>query len=197
VLLHDHGALQEWGYVACSRARLETRLYLADYNRLERETPLREPDPGAPPERAARALQRPAAEPLALDQRPDRTDTIIRFLAQQKKQLDRQCQNTTERLAAAHRELEHVHWWNRDRRTELQTEIAFYETVLERADATSEQLRERSERRSRMLALARQRDEQLPTRRPEPPQPRLQREPRASDFLCRRFSRVVGRRSGS
>lgn len=79
VLLDDHGALQEWGYVACSRARLETRLYLADRDLLERETPLRDPDSPAPPERAARALQRPAAEPLALEQRRQRPDTIISF----------------------------------------------------------------------------------------------------------------------
>jgi hypothetical protein len=37
VLLDDQGALQEWGYVACSRARMETRLYLTDVAR-ERET---------------------------------------------------------------------------------------------------------------------------------------------------------------
>ena len=28
VLLHGEGALREWGYVACSRARTETRLYV-------------------------------------------------------------------------------------------------------------------------------------------------------------------------
>jgi ATP-dependent exoDNAse (exonuclease V) alpha subunit len=61
VLLPDHGALQEWGYVACSRARTETRLYLTERDGLECETPLRQPTPAAPPERAARALQRPAA----------------------------------------------------------------------------------------------------------------------------------------
>ena len=42
VLVEDRGALQEWGYVACSRARRETRLYLA--------TPPLDPDlPGRRP----------------------------------------------------------------------------------------------------------------------------------------------------
>lgn len=76
VLLHDRGALQEWGYVACTRTRLETRLYLADRNTVERETPLREADRAAPPERAARVLQHSAAEPLALDQRRGQGDRL-------------------------------------------------------------------------------------------------------------------------
>jgi hypothetical protein len=52
-LFPDQGALREWGYVARSRARTETHLYLAERDALERETPLREL----------------SAEPLALDQK--------------------------------------------------------------------------------------------------------------------------------
>jgi conjugative relaxase-like TrwC/TraI family protein len=177
VLLHDQGALQEWGYVACSRARLETRLYLADRDTLERETPLREPDPEYPPERAARALQRPAAEPLALDQSRERPDSIIRFLTQQQEQLDRQRERTTEQLVAAQRKLEHLQWWNRGRRTELETEVALRRQVLERADEKREQLLRLTELRSQKLALARERDELTPSLRPDPPRPRLEREP--------------------
>jgi hypothetical protein len=138
---------------------------------------MREPDPAAPAERAARALQRPAAERLALDQRTERPDTIIRFLAQQQEQVDRQRERTAEQLAATQRELEHLHWWNRDRRAELETEIDLRETALERADDKSEQLRVRAKQRSQTLALARERDELSPSLQPEPPRPRLEREP--------------------
>lgn len=180
ILLHDQGALQEWGYVACSRARLETRLYLADRDTLERETPLREPDPAAPPERAARALKQSAAEPLALDQR-QRRDTILNVLAQQHDRLERQRQQTAQRLAAAERELEQLHWWNRAARTGLESEIARDRQALERAEEKQEQLRQRGEQRSRMVALDRERDELTSSLRPEParrsPAVKLQREP--------------------
>jgi hypothetical protein len=67
VLVHGEGALQEWGCVACSRARAETRLYLAG-RAIEREAHGRERDPRSSPERAARALGSSASEPLALEQ---------------------------------------------------------------------------------------------------------------------------------
>ncbi len=38
VLLPDQGALREWGYVACSHARAQTHLYLAERAAIERET---------------------------------------------------------------------------------------------------------------------------------------------------------------
>jgi conjugative relaxase-like TrwC/TraI family protein len=168
VLLHDQGDLQEWGYVACSRARSETRLYLADPDHaLERETPLRHPDPAGPPERAALALARPVAEPLAHDQRPERRDSVVRFLAQQQEQLDRQRERTTEQLATARRELEHLHWWNRDRRAALETEIALHRAALDRADRKREQLRVLAQQRTKNLLLARERDELTRSRRPE------------------------------
>jgi hypothetical protein len=182
VLLPDQGALQEWGYVACTRARLQTRLYLTDRDALERETPLREPDPAAPPERAALALLRSSAEPLALDQRRQRGDTSLNFLSQQQEKLERHRKRTTEQLTAARRELEHLHWWNRDRRAELQTEIALHHETLERADAKAEQLRQHAEQRSRKLALERERDEALRALQPElarrSPTIKLEREPR-------------------
>jgi conjugative relaxase-like TrwC/TraI family protein len=40
VLLPDAGALREWGYVACSRARADTHVYLCERDAIERETPL-------------------------------------------------------------------------------------------------------------------------------------------------------------
>ncbi len=177
VLLHDQGSLQEWGYVACSRARLQTRLYLADRETLDRETPLRDPEPVAPPERAARALERSSAEPLALDQRRERADPTLRLVAQQQEQLRRQRERTSERLKAAERELQHLHWWNRDRRGELATEITLDRTALAHANERSEELTRLAERRSRLLALARERDDLTPSRRPELRAPRLEREP--------------------
>jgi len=178
VLLRDQGALQEWGYVACSRARLETRLYLADRDGSERERPLRQGDLAGPPERAARALQRSSIEPLALDQRRDRPDPTLRLVAQQQEQLAQQRRRMSERLDAAERELQQLRWWNRDRRGELAAEIALDRIALERVDQRSEELTRIAERRSRLLALARDRDDRTPSRRPGPRAPRLKREPR-------------------
>lgn len=45
VLLPDQGALRERGYVACSRARTETHVYLAELDAIERETPPPRTDP--------------------------------------------------------------------------------------------------------------------------------------------------------
>lgn len=179
VLLPDQGALHEWGYVACSRARSQTHLYLAELDAIERETPLRKPDPAPPPERAARALKRSSAEPLALDQNPERRDRRMRLIARQQERLDRDRQHTTERLAAAQRDLRRLHWWNRESRAKLEAQIARDRLALVRADEKREQLRERGERRSQFLALARERDELTSPVRPQPPRPRLEREPPA------------------
>ncbi len=174
VFLHDQGALKEWGYAACSRARLQTRLYLADRDLLERETPLRQPDPFAPAERVARALRRPAAEPLALDQGRYRGDTILNYYAQQQKQLNRDLERTSGRLAAAERQLQQLRWWNRDRRSSLETEITDHRKLLARAEAKAERLRrdtelrlERLAQHSKTLALARERGELTPPLEPQ------------------------------
>lgn len=99
-----------------------------------RETPLRESDPAAPPERTARALERSAAEPLGLGQRRESRDTILNFLGQQQEKLERDRERTTEQLASTVRELKPLHWWNRDRRTELEAEITLHREALGRAD---------------------------------------------------------------
>ena len=67
VLVEDRGALQEWGYVACSRARRETRLYLATPP-LDPDLPGRAPQRDQVPERVVHALTASASEPLAIDQ---------------------------------------------------------------------------------------------------------------------------------
>jgi conjugative relaxase-like TrwC/TraI family protein len=182
VLLRDPGALQEWGYVACSRARLETRVYLADRDALERETPFRQPDPAGPPERAVHAPQRSAAEPLAFEQRPQRRDTTLNLLNQELEKLDRQRAHAAGRVAAAERELTQRRRWNFGRRAELESGIARYEKTLERADEKVEQLRDRVAERRKALARANERGESTPRLRPERPErsrtPKLDREPR-------------------
>ncbi|HXF97512.1 MAG TPA: MobF family relaxase [Gaiellaceae bacterium] len=178
VLLPDEGALREWGYVACSRARAETHLYLAQRDTLERETPLREPSPTGPPERAARALKRSSTEPLALDRTRLRRDATLRVLAKQQEHLDQLRGRTTERLATAQLEHKRLHWWNRgSRRFELEVEIARYMAVLERSDERRNQLIEHVERRSRFLALARERESRSPLLGLEPRRPGLEHAP--------------------
>lgn len=177
VLLADQGALREWGYVACSRARVETHIYLAEPDLLDRETPLRDPNRTAPADRAARALGRSSAEPLAIDQSRERRDTAMRLISQQQERLDQLREHTAQRVAAAERELKDLHWWNRASRAELEAQITRDGLALERADEKRVQLRQHAKQRSQFLALVRERDTLAPAPRPEPPRPRLEREP--------------------
>jgi conjugative relaxase-like TrwC/TraI family protein len=177
VLLPDQGALREWGYVACSRARAETHVYLAARDADERETPLHAPNRLATPECAARALQRSSAEPLAIDRSLEPRDPAMRVVAQEQERLDQLRERTAERLAAAQRELKNLHWWNRGGRAELESQVARDRSALERAEVKREQLREHAERRLQFLAITRERDELEARVRPEPPRPRLEREP--------------------
>jgi hypothetical protein len=159
--------------------RGETHVYLAERDLIERETPLPEPNPTAPAERAARALQRAAAEPLGIDRERERPDSTMRVIGEEQERLDGLRERTVERLAAAQGELRRLHWWNRGSRAELEAQIARDRVALERADEKREQLRERGERRSWFLAIARARDQLEPPLRPEPPRPRLEREPQS------------------
>jgi conjugative relaxase-like TrwC/TraI family protein len=135
VLLDDRGALHEWGYVACTRARRETRLYLAEHENLEPETPARDHDQHAPAERTARALERSAAEPLAVSQTPRRDDLSARLHARRRQELDQLHARTSQQLEAARDELEQLGRWNRsNRRSELQSEIVFRQTALRSID---------------------------------------------------------------
>ena len=66
VLADDQRALKEWGYVALTRSRHETRLYTIATD-LPPDAPPQRPEPADPVDRLAEALTRPAAETLALD----------------------------------------------------------------------------------------------------------------------------------
>jgi conjugative relaxase-like TrwC/TraI family protein len=66
VLADGQGALREWGYVAFTRSREQTRLYTIA-NQLEPDAPPHRPEPAGPVDRLAESLARPAAESLAAD----------------------------------------------------------------------------------------------------------------------------------
>jgi hypothetical protein len=69
VLGAGEARLQEWGYVALSRARGETRLYVTGTPR-EHESHFHDVDDRDPLARFGRALEESAVEELAVDQRP-------------------------------------------------------------------------------------------------------------------------------
>jgi hypothetical protein len=69
VLGAGEARLQEWGYVALSRARTETRLYVTGTPR-EHESHFHDLDDRDPLARFGRALEESALEELAVDQRP-------------------------------------------------------------------------------------------------------------------------------
>jgi predicted Holliday junction resolvase-like endonuclease len=86
-------------------------------------------------------------------------------------------ERTAKRLAAAQRERKSVHWWNRSSRAALEIQVAHDQAALERANEKREQLRQRAARRSRTLALGRERNGLAPSLRPEPARPLREREP--------------------
>ena len=69
VLGAGEARLQEWGYVALSRARAETRLYVTGTPR-EHESHFHDLDDRDPLARFGRALEESAVEELAVDQHP-------------------------------------------------------------------------------------------------------------------------------
>src|SRR4051794_12491952 len=69
VLGAGEARLQEWGYVALSRARTETRLYVSGTSR-EHESHFHDLDDRDPLARFGRALEESAVEDLAVDQHP-------------------------------------------------------------------------------------------------------------------------------
>jgi conjugative relaxase-like TrwC/TraI family protein len=137
VLLHDQGALQEWGYVACTRAREQTRLYLTTEPR-DRDTQGREPDKRGTPNRIARALTASAAEPLALEQ----ARTAARLHAVERQQLEQTRARAAQQLARAEKTLDRLGW--RDRRkngADLRADIELQRRGLRQTDDRLAELR--------------------------------------------------------
>jgi ATP-dependent exoDNAse (exonuclease V) alpha subunit len=134
VLIGDEGALQEWGYVACSRARAETRIYLTSVPR-ERDTHERQPAGTGTPERVARALTTSAAEPLALAQSTQPSDPTARALAARARQLEQLRTRAEQQLAQAETELDRLGWRARRKHgDQIRTEIGFRRAALRLAN---------------------------------------------------------------
>jgi conjugative relaxase-like TrwC/TraI family protein len=150
VLVEGRGALQEWGYVAATRARTETRLYLTGAP-LAPDVHSRDAGADTPAEHVSRALQRSSAEPLALDQLPQRPGLAARLQTREEQELERLHARTAEQLTAAHRELAQLGRWHRGhRRVELRTEIAFRQRVLAQIDEKQAELEGRRSEPSRV-----------------------------------------------
>jgi UvrD-like helicase C-terminal domain len=103
VLADDQRALKEWGYVALSRARCETRLYAIE-NQLEPDASPHRIEPAAPVDRLAEALSRPAAETLAVDaaRRGRPLPERVRLVNEHRQLLERHATLDKERWDAAH-----------------------------------------------------------------------------------------------
>jgi hypothetical protein len=145
--------LQEWGYVALSRARDTTRLYITGV-RQERESHFHELDDRAPATVLAQALEESATERLAVDQQPlpdgplHGTRVEIRrrarpgigsgevgLIRQERLATLRLRQRVDSRLNDALRELAQLGPFQRRRRAELHAQVAV--DKRERASATS------------------------------------------------------------
>jgi AAA domain len=142
ILARDGSALQEWGYVACSRARSETHLYLAASGpeRAAHGRPLEEEPATA---RLADALARSGSERLALETgraRPDPRAARRAYLEQAQARAE-------QRLGEARAELGRLGWWERRRRApDLQSEVAFRQAALDHArDSLAAFVRESTE----------------------------------------------------
>jgi hypothetical protein len=167
VLGAEGGRLQEWGYVALSRAREETRLYVRG-DKLDPETHARELGGSEPLSRFAQALESSGSERLALEQRPLATGPKAgarlvlerserdRLLEQQRLATEKIRAKGKERLAEAELRFECLPFYARGRRREeLRREIALERTALRLADEKLEELERRSREANQRPPLAR------------------------------------------
>ena len=178
VLADDQRALKEWGYVALTRSRNETRLYTIATD-LRPDAPPHRPEPADPVDRLAEALTRPAAETLALDAAATRhgppgpgdqarVGRQTRLLADQRRALENERAQKARELHRARRELADLGAIGRARhgRT-LREQITEREETLRRfdreLDRTERQLRE-TRQRALEIARTRPRLERGPTR---------------------------------
>jgi conjugative relaxase-like TrwC/TraI family protein len=167
VLADDRRALKEWGYVALSRAREQTRVYAVEHE-LEPDASPHRPEPDGPVDRLAHALARPAAQGLALDTATTRsgspTSSERTRLARQTRQLterqhalEKQRAEAAREMHRARRELDAMGPLRRARRgTTLRDRIEHGSETVARLDHELEQLDAKlRSTRERSLELAR------------------------------------------
>lgn len=159
VLGGEGAQLQEWGYVAFSRARTETRLYLTE-STPEPETHAQAIGPRDSLSRFAQALESANAERLALEhsqpsarsrpraqavlERANPTSQELRFLEQDRLATERLREGAQQRLAEAERELARLPFFIRGRRRDtLETKVSRERQTLSMTAGKLEQLHER------------------------------------------------------
>ena len=171
VLGCERGRLMEWGYVALSRAREQTRLYVTG-NPLERESHFHELDERAPLTRLAQALEESGAERLASQQRPlpsgprhgtrpvitrsppeERERSRLRLLEKRLRETEQLGVRAERRLAQAEHGLAALGWRARGGRgRELRNEIAIERSALALSEEkTVELTRERKQLLERLF----------------------------------------------
>jgi conjugative relaxase-like TrwC/TraI family protein len=152
VLGAGEARLQEWGYVALSRARAQTRLYVTGTPR-EHESHFPELDDRDPLTRFGRALEESAIELLAVDQRPLRSGPRhearpeverhqlsaderlhLRLLEQKRRALTKTRDISERKLEAAERELDRCSPLRRRHREQVRLDIALQRHAMELAD---------------------------------------------------------------
>jgi conjugative relaxase-like TrwC/TraI family protein len=150
--------LQEWGYVALSRARQETRLYVTAVPR-ERESHFHELDERDSVTLLAQALEESAIERLAVDQRPlpsgplhetraeidrvtptDAQRTSLRLIEQQRLATTKIRQQAERKLEHTTKKLDRPIFVGRRRRRELESEIVLNRTTIRMSDEQLTQL---------------------------------------------------------
>jgi conjugative relaxase-like TrwC/TraI family protein len=153
VLGSGEARLQEWGYVALSRAREETRLYVTGIAR-EHESDFHLLDDPDALTRFGRALEESAIERLALDQRPlpsgprhqarphieraalsPEARLHVRRLKQQCLALEKARATAEQRLVGAKRDLDRSSSLRRRHRDQLRAEIDRQRHAIERTEA--------------------------------------------------------------
>jgi len=152
VLGAGEGRLQEWGYVALSRARTETRLYVTRSPH-ERESHFHDLGDHDPLTSFGRALEGSAVERLAVDQRPrpsgprhaarpeiartapSADDKLrLRLLEQKHHALTKTRQTAEGKLRAAQRELTRTGPLRRRRRDDLRAEVGLLHHAIQSTD---------------------------------------------------------------
>jgi conjugative relaxase-like TrwC/TraI family protein len=192
VLATGEARLQEWAYVALSRARTESRLYITG-NPREHASHFHDPDQRDPLTRFGQAIEQSAVELLAVDQQPPPTGprhaarpeierpTLnpgvrmqLRLLEQNRLALVKSGQAAEQRLEAAQRQFADCGPLRRRRRDELRAEIELQRHALET-------IRERLEQNVALLERAKlertRADRSLPGRNRELEPIRLARAP--------------------